>query len=78
MADYILCLFKSATSWDGIFFEKFIAGQPVKKFPTIMEPKDPLPFSQMHTTERCPEPDESSLHPHTLITKHNCIIVLIQ
>jgi hypothetical protein len=32
-----------------------------------MEPKGSLPPSQKHTTGLYPEPDESNLHPHTLV-----------
>jgi hypothetical protein len=62
----------AATSRDGVFFEKLIPAQPVNKFPAIMVPKTLLPFLQIHTTESCPEPDETNFHPDTLTSERNC------
>jgi hypothetical protein len=36
--------------------------QPVKKFPTLMEPEDSLSYLQGPTTGPHPEPDASSPH----------------
>jgi hypothetical protein len=52
------------TPWSRVLPEKLTGLQPVKKFPSLMEPERSIPHSQGPATCPCPESDQSRRCPH--------------